>query len=50
LHADILDLEDAMRRLGTGSQSLLDVARPAVSEPPPSVQPDDNAVPKPMIN
>jgi integrase len=50
LHADIQDLEDAMRRLGTGSQPLHDVARAAESEPPLDVQQTEAAAPKPLVN
>jgi integrase len=48
LHADILDLEDAMRRLGT--QPLHDVARETEIVPPPTVQSNESAVSKPLVN
>jgi integrase len=47
LHA-ILDLEDAMRRLGT--QPLHDVARETDFDSPPVVQQTESAVSKTMVN
>jgi integrase len=48
LHADILDLEEAMRRLGT--QPLHDVAQTTESEPPPAVQRENNNAANVTIN
>jgi integrase len=49
LHAGINDLEDAMRRLGTGDP-LHDVAQSADSEPPPPVQQSGDHSAKSLVN
>lgn len=50
LHADITELEESMRRLGTGSQPLPDVARETDSAPPPVVQQADDESAKVVVN
>ena len=50
LNATVNELSDSMRRYGTGSGLLHDVAHGADSEPPPHVQQSDAAVSNPLVN
>jgi len=50
LNASVRELSDSMRRFGSGSHVLHDVARATELEPPPVVQQTDAAAAKPMVN